>query len=304
MRDWLARNPGAAGQPDVVVVGAPISRASISPSQAWSTPPAFREALGRFPTWHAGAAAEIGTLSVLDAGDVRGDRDDADASGAHARLEEAVLRAAASGATVVVIGGDNSLTRPAFTAMVAARPQREWGLLTLDAHHDCRPLTGGPANGTPVRELIEAGLTGGRVVQVGIHPMGNARDHARWAAEHGIHVHTVDEVRARGITAMLSTALDELHAAGADAVYADIDLDVVDRGFAPACPASLPGGLSPADLLEAALALGGRDEVEAIDLCEVDALADVAQMTVRLMAGAFTALCAGLTGRHGAEAAQ
>ncbi len=32
----------------------------------------------------------------------------------------------------------------------------------------------------------------------------------------------------------------------------------------------------------------------AVDLCEVDALADVAGITVRLMAAAFTALCAGV----------
>ena len=81
----------------------------------------------------------------------------------------------------MVIGGDNSLTRPAFLGMGTARPEKAWGLLTLDAHHDCRPVTDGSANGTPVRELIEGGLRGDRVAQVGIHPFGNAGEHARWA---------------------------------------------------------------------------------------------------------------------------
>ncbi len=79
MREWLAE--GRGGRPDVVVVGAPISKASISPSQAWSTPGAFREALARFPTWDAAGHADIAVMRAHDAGDLEGDRDDPDAVG-------------------------------------------------------------------------------------------------------------------------------------------------------------------------------------------------------------------------------
>ncbi len=299
MRDWLAAG-GSAGDADVVVLGAPISRASISPSQAWSTPPAFREALARFPTWDASARADIAGLAVRDAGDVEGDRHDPDASTAHRRIEEAVaqLGGAAVDGLVVVIGGDNSLTRPAFLGISRRRSQMEWGLLTLDAHHDCRPVTSGSANGTPVRELIEGGLPGNRVAQVGIHPLGNAAEHARWALEQGVNVHDVDEVRRYGVEAVVEDALRELRRNGAQALYVDLDIDVVDRAFAPACPASLPGGLFPADLLEAARVIGRQPDVAIADLCEVDAEADVAGITVRLMAATFTALCAGMALRE------
>jgi formiminoglutamase len=293
MREWLAR--GCDGTPDVTVLGAPISKASISASQAWSTPAAFRDALARLPTWHAGASADVAQLAGRDGGDVEGDKHDPDASAAHARIEDAV--AAAAGTPVVVIGGDNSVTRPAFRGMARARPDRQWGLLTLDAHHDCRPVVDRSANGTPVRELIEAGLAGERVAQVGIHPLGNAREHAAWALSQGIHVHDVAEVRARGVEAVVAAALAQLRECGVDAIYVDLDVDVVDRAFAPACPASLPGGLAPGDLLDAALLLGAQADVAAIDLCEVDALADVAGITMRLLAASFTSLCAGLIAR-------
>jgi formiminoglutamase len=295
MREWLAS--GGAAAPDIVVVGAPISRASISPSQAWSTPPAFREALARFPTWDASVAADITELSVHDDGDVQGDRDEADASAAHDRIEAAVAAAAAvAGSLVVVIGGDNSLTRPAFRGV--SGPGGAWGLLTLDAHHDCRPVTAGSANGTPVRELIEAGLAGDRVAQVGIHPLGNARDHAKWAVDQGIHVFPAGDVGSRGMDAVLTAALADLRRCGAEYLYADIDIDVVDRAFAPGCPASLPGGLLPGDLISAARRIGRDPRVRAVDLCEVDAMADVAGITVRLMAAVFTALCAGVVERR------
>ncbi|HEX4756055.1 MAG TPA: arginase family protein [Candidatus Dormibacteraeota bacterium] len=300
MREWLAR--GCDGTPDITVLGAPISKASISASQAWSTPAAFRDALARLPTWHAGASADVEELAVRDAGDVGGDQHDPDASAAHARIEEAVATLAATGTPVVVIGGDNSLTRPAFLGMTRARPDRRWGLLTLDAHHDCRPVVDRSANGTPVRELIEAGLPGERVAQVGIHPLGNAREHAAWALGQGIHVHDVADVRARGVEVVVAAALAQLRECGANAIYVDLDIDVVDRAFAPACPASLPGGLAPRDLLDAALLVGGEPDVAAVDLCEVDALADVAGITMRLLAASFTSLCAGLVARRRATA--
>jgi formiminoglutamase len=302
MREWLAA--GGGDDADLVVLGAPISKASISPSKAWATPAAFRAALARFPTWDAAGRADIAELSVRDAGDLDGDRHDPDASAAHARIEDAVagLIGEGSSSVVVVIGGDNSLTRPAFLGANRARPQALWGLLTLDAHHDCRPVTSGSANGTPVRELIDGGLPGNRVAQVGIHPLGNAAEHARWALAHGIHVHDVDEVRRDGVEAVVGRALGELRAAGADALYVDLDIDVVDRAFAPACPASLPGGLFPADLLAAARLVGRQPDVAIVDLCEVDAEADVAGITVRLMAATFTALCAGVAVRTHAVA--
>jgi formiminoglutamase len=292
-REWLASDAKA---PDLVLLGAPISKASITPVQSWSTPPAFREALGRFPTWDAKRYVDIADLAVRDLGDVQGDRDDADARVAHARIEVAAEAAARLARHVVVIGGDNSLTRPAMRGLMDALPG-PWGLLTLDAHHDCRLATEGSRNGTPVRELIEAGLPGDRVAQIGIHPLGNAREHADWARAQGIHIVPLHIVRRDGIDAVVASALSMLSAHGAEHIYVDFDIDVVDRASAPACPASLPGGMQPDELLRAAYLLGADHHVVAADLCEVDANADVNGMTVRLMAATFLYFCSGLAVR-------
>jgi formimidoylglutamase len=297
-RDWLAG--GAAGRADVVLIGAPISKASISPSQAWSTPPAVREMCARFPLWDAEHAVDLSELQVHDMGDIAGDRDDVDAAAAHGRIEEAVAGAARSGAVVIVIGGDNSLTRPAMRAMQRSR-HAEWGLLTLDAHHDCRPADSGSRNGTPVRELIEGGLPGTRVAQVGIHPFGNEHAHAAWAAQHGVHVYPMPEIRRSRVDTVLATAVAALVRDGAEALYVDFDVDVVERANAPACPASLPGGMSPDDLLQAAFLLGANNRVRAADITEVDAMADVNGITVRLAAATLLSFCAGVASRSKAR---
>jgi formiminoglutamase len=292
-REWLAEDAAA---PDLVLLGAPIARASITPVESWSTPPAFREALRRFPTWDADRSIDIADLHVRDLGDVAGDRDEPDARAAHARIEAAATDAAHTAEHVVFIGGDNSLTRPVLHGLMNATPGA-WALLTLDAHHDCRPATDGSRNGTPVRELIEAGLPGERVVQIGIHPLGNAREHADWARAQGIHIVPLHTVRRDGIDAVIASALAQLVAAGAERVDVDFDMDVVDRAFAPACPASLPGGLQPEHLLRAACLLGADPHVVAADLCEADANADVNGTTVRRMAATFLTFCSGLASR-------
>lgn len=292
--DWLARGgPGA----ELAVLGAPLARASISPSRAWATPAAFRAALTRFPTWDADWAADLTTLRVRDLGDIRSDEAEPDATAGHERLEMATLNIEEP--VVAVIGGDNSLTRPALLGLSGGHLASGWGLITLDAHHDVRPAAPGPRNGSPVRDLIEAGLPGTRVTQVGIHGQANAREHAEWAAEAGIRVYSAARVRREGIVAVMSDALAQLIAAGAERVYADLDLDVLDRAHAPACPASMPGGLLPVDLLEAAAMLGREPRVRAVDLVEVDATADVSGVTVRCLASVLLAFCAGLVNRIG-----
>ena len=78
-------------------------------------------------------------------------------------------------------------------------------------------------------------------------------------------------------------------------MHVDLDVDVCDRAVAPACPASVPGGLSAYELRQAARAAGADRRVVSIDLAEVDVTADTAdQRTVRLMALCVLEAAAGL----------
>jgi len=289
--DWLGLH--SRGTADMALLGAPISRASISPSEAWSTPPAFRRTLRRFSTWDAEHEVDLSELLLHDAGDVIGDRDDGDIVAAHGRIQAATMRAGIRASSVVVVGGDNSLTRPVLHGLMSQRPDEEWGLLTIDAHHDCRPLDQGPRNGTPVRELIEAGLPGDHVAQVGIQPFANERDQAEWARSNGVHVYPRAEVASTGMATTLTVAVTALARAGVTAIHVDLDLDACDRSVAPACPASLPGGITASELLTAARHLGRERRVHSADLTEVDANADLNDITIRLMAAAFLAFCSG-----------
>jgi formiminoglutamase len=283
------------------VLGVPIHRASISPTNAHRTPAALRDALARFATWDGDHRVDLERVAALDLGDVEGDDGDSDAAATHSRVEATVALALARTSLLALLGGDNSLTRPAMKGAAGAGGLGDgWGLVTVDAHHDCRPLDHGPTNGTPVRGLISDGLPGHRVAQVGINGFANHADHAAWAETQGVHVYRADGVRREGMPATIESALADLRAAGAMRIYADIDIDVADRAFSPACPASMPGGLRPPELTQAAYLLGADPAVRAVDFVEVDASADVNGMTLRLMASVFLTFCAGVAARPSA----
>ncbi len=282
--DWLARSPQ---DPRAFVLGAPFGAGSISRARCDLAPAAIRAALARFSVWSSDRAISLDGLPVLDAGDVEPDGEDVE--GTQARIAEVVgaLRAIVPGAPVVLLGGDNSVTAG------GARGVEADGLLTLDAHHDCRDPSVRVTNGSVVRQLVEGGLNA--VAQIGIHGFTNAEEHARWALERKIHSISAAKVRADGIGKCVKGALGFL--GRAQRIWVDVDLDVLDRAFAPGAPAAMPGGISPVELQEAAYLAGRDPRVAGLDITELDPSADVADATVRMACSVLLAFFAGVASR-------
>ena len=287
--DWLAAGGASAGR-RLGVVGVPLSRTSISPSGASETPAAVRAALRRFATFHAGLDVDLEALSVTDVGDLHVGPLDGEVA---LRAVDAGVAGLPSFDLLVLLGGDNAVTRPAMRALM---PLATSGLLTLDAHHDVRGFHAGPTNGTPVRGLIEDGLPGASVVQVGIAELTNSRAYRSWCDDHRIVVVSAGAARDQGVGAVVRRELDRL-AATCASLYVDLDVDVVDRSFVPGCPGARPGGLQPWELLEAAVEAGRHPAVRAVDIVEVDATADSTGVTVDLAAMCLLSVAAGLAAR-------
>jgi formiminoglutamase len=288
--EWLARPPASSAR-RLTAVGAPVRLGSISGGRFDLAPEAIRRALAGYSTWDG--EVDVREVAAGDAGDL--DVVGATPADALAPIEAAVRDALSDGETVAVLGGDNSVTRPAVRGV--APDLSRVGLLTLDAHHDLRDTDGELTNGNPVRALLEDGLPGENVAQVGIQPFANSQAHATDAEAAGIAVVSVDEVHRAGIEAVVTEALAGLGGA-VDAIHVDIDLDVLDRAFAPACPGSRPGGLAPGELLAAVRLAGAHPLVRSVDLVEVDPERDVAGITVGTAAACLLAFAAGLAARR------
>ena len=177
----------------------------------------------------------------------------------------------------IALGGDNSVT---FAAVAGAHDLSKAGLITFDAHHDLRD---GVSNGSPVRRLVEAGLRGNKIVQIGINDFSNSPEYAKLAKQLGILVITRAELRTQSPDATWQKALNFL--GDVDSIHVDFDVDVCDRSVVPACPAAAPGGISADELRQFALLAGKTKTVTSLDITEIDVASDSEdQRTVRLAA--------------------
>jgi formiminoglutamase len=244
--------------------------------------------LDRLSTWSGRRRLDLAeAVHPLDLGNV----DDPDlGEEGEWRVRFAAESAARQARLVFAIGGDNALTAPLGIGVLGEDIGRA-GLVTLDAHHDIRE---GRSNGTPVRRLLEAGMSGERVVQLGIADWANSRSYATEAHARGITVVHREDVG--DMAATMRHALD-VAGSGGGGVLVDLDLDVCDRAVAPGCPASLPGGLTAREVLAAAYVAGADPRVRAIDVTEVDATNDPDGRTVRLAAMCLLEAAAGLAAR-------
>ena len=265
------------------LVGAPLAAGSVTPGACDHAPELLRRTLKRIGRYDVETGRELATR-------IR-DRGDAEVAGlaieqATGPIREAVAASVAEHPLTLVIGGNNAVTRPAALALEV--PLGDLGLITLDAHFDMRDLDQGLSNGNPVRALIEDGLPGKNIAQLGLASFANSAQMHRDALAAGNLVITMDEVRRDGIRAAVDRAID--HVASCKVLVIDCDIDVVDRSQMPGAPGARPGGMQVADFFWAVRALAGHQRVRVIDLTEWDPSLDQTDLSA-LTAARWVAEC-------------
>ena len=282
---WLS--PAASGQYDLGLFGVLASGTSISATGADATPTEIRVALARYSTYSWSQGKDVRDLSIADFGD----SETPDSPDGEETTMELAARVSKNSGLAIALGGDNSITYAVMRG-VFGEELASSGLITFDAHHDLRD---GVSNGSPVRRLIEAGLPGTSVVQIGINDFSNSPQYAARAKEFGVHVIPRSALRNRTADSVMDEALSIL---GNKQLHVDIDMDVCDRAFVPACPAAAPGGISADELRQFAFLVGKSKQVRSVDITEIDAMADSADgRTVRLGALAILEIAGGYLSR-------
>jgi formiminoglutamase len=262
---------------NVGLLGVSTYLTSVTPRSWHSTPAAVREALERYSTWSYSDGADLAeSVGLVDYGDVF----DPDGPGGSERVATAMTGLDETIELAIVLGGDNATTWHALRGL-ADGDLFNFGLITLDAHHDLRD---GESNGSPVRQLLDAGLDGHHVAQVGIADFSNSPFYAQRALEAGITTISRDAMRSCSIEDVVADALAVAGAQGRR-VYVDIDMDAADRSVVPGCPAAAPGGLSADEMRRFVRCVAADPRVRALDITEIDVGRDSAdQRTVRLAA--------------------
>ena len=273
---------GAAEDAAVGLVGAPLAAGSVTPGRCDLAPQLLRKALKRIARYDVETRREIAT-GIADHGDVA-------LAGlaieqATPLIRDAVAASAEAHALTLLAGGNNAVTRPAVLALGEIA---KVGLITLDAHFDMRDLDSGLSNGNPVRALIEDGLPGANIAQVGLAPFANSRAMHEDALAAGNLVVTIGDVRAQGLRAGIERALD--HVTHCETLVVDCDIDVIDRAQMPGAPGARAGGMAAQDFFAAVRLLASDPRVRVIDLTEWDPSLDPSDLSA-LTAARWVAEC-------------
>ena len=274
--------PGDSDAP-VGLLGVPLAAGSVTPGACDRAPELLRRTLRRIGRYDVETTSELQT-QIVDRGDVH--IADLSIDDATPLIRIAIAAATEAHALTLLVGGNNAVTRPAVLGLGGSL--EEVGLITLDAHFDMRGLEKGLSNGNPVRALLEDGLPGANIAQVGLASFANSAAMHQDAIEAGNCVVTMSEVRRGGIAHAIQHALD--HVAHCDALVIDCDIDVIDRSQLPGAPGARPAGMAVTDFFEAVRRLASDPRVRIIDLTEWDPSLDSTDLTA-LTAARWMAEC-------------
>src|SRR5437764_5603853 len=267
----------------VGLLGAPLAAGSVTPGACDLAPDLLRRTLRRIGRYDVETGRELET-ELADRGNI-------EVAGlsieeATPRIRDAVTASVEAHALTLLVGGNNAITRPAVLGLGGSLD--EIGLITLDAHFDMRDVNQGLSNGNPVRALLQDGLPGANIAQVGLASFANSRAMHEDAIEAGNLVITIGDVRQTGIADAIDRALD--HVAHCDALVVDCDIDVIDRSQFPAAPGGRAGGMAVHNFFYAVRRLSSDPRVRVIDLAEWDPPLDATDLSA-LTAARWVAEC-------------
>ncbi|WP_313696251.1 formimidoylglutamase [Halorarum halobium] len=303
-----------ADEYDAVLVGEPYDGAVIGRRGAAGAPSAIRESLAGAKAHHYEAGpvtgvGDLGDVEIPGSADGRGDAGtdagvgEPDVAAVQEAVAETTREVHAADALPVFLGGDNSLTVPNVLPLLdgagavgdgvaAGAAEPSVGVVSLDAHLDCREPTDGPTSGTPYRQLFDAGLDALSVV--GARHFETSTAYAEFLAGRDGTVFTPRDVRAdpAGIADAAVEALGDV-----DQVYVSLDVDVLDGAAAPGVSAPTPGGVRTAELYELVGSLVRDGRVVGVEVVECAPPLDRDGRTVTAASRAVAHALAGVTAR-------
>ncbi|MBD8070848.1 formimidoylglutamase [Bacillus sp. PS06] len=270
-------------QQKVGLIGAPLSKSSISHSGAAFAPSTIRRMFQAYTNYSVEDARNLPIESVVDYGDIVMHATDILES--QKRIRESIEEILQQNQVeqLFILGGDHSISYPAISAFSMSKTV---GVIQFDAHHDLRNLEdGGPTNGTPFRSLIEnKRIQGEHLIQIGIRDFMNSEAYSKYAKEQGITVFTMKDVQDHSIEKIVQDSMSYLEEKKVDLIYVSVDMDVLDQAFAPGCPAIGPGGMDSHSLIKAFELLASNPLVKAMDIVEIDPTIDFRDMTSKIAA--------------------
>ena len=249
----------------VAVVGVPLDENSSFLRGAALGPESMRAALR---SGSANMSTELGIdLDSAEGWIDLGDLQLTTGENSLAQVERTVASILSTGARVLALGGDHSISYPVLRAYTKAYD--DLTVLHIDAHPDTYDEYGGSrhSHACPFARIMEE-RPALKLVQVGIR---TANSHQR------------DQARRFGITMIemkdwTYSKMPKLNGP----IYLSLDLDVLDPGFAPGVSHHEPGGMSTRDVIQ--IIHGLPNSLVGADIVELNPTRDPSGITAMVAA--------------------
>ncbi|GAA1947137.1 agmatinase [Nocardioides panacihumi] len=286
------------GTADIVVAGVPFDAGVSYRPGARFGPAHVRESSRLLRPYHPALdVSPFEVAQVADAGDVAVNPFNIEE--ALETVEESALALTASGARLLTIGGDHTISLPLLRA--AKQRHGEIALLHFDAHLDTWDTYFGAdyTHGTPFRRAVEEGLLDTEALcHLGtrgpLYSKKDLEDDRRF----GFGIVTAADIYHQGVVEVVDRVRQRI---GDRPLYVSIDIDVLDPAHAPGTGTPEAGGMTSRELLEILRGLQGLNLVGA-DVVEVSPPYDHAEITGIAASHVAYDLVALLALRHEAEA--
>ena len=264
------------------VIGVPYDGTSSFRRGASKGPEAIREASQNIESFclQENVPIDAEELPLADVGDVEVNQ--ASIETVIRRVEEAIRSLYDGRRTLVILGGEHSLTLGAVRGLPP-----NLTIIQFDAHMDLRDIYGGtPLSHACVMRRIAEHLGPDRLVQIGVRAITRSEYH--YAHTNNITYFTAQEVEEQGasnLAAHLTSILPPQRP-----LYLSLDMDVLDPAFAPAASNPEAGGLTPIQLFTLIQSLAPR--AVALDVTEIAPQYDQGITAICAARAVITFLCA------------
>lgn len=214
----------------------------------------------------------------------------------HEKVGKTVRKIIKDGVIPIVIGGSHDNSYGSCKAVKEI--YRKVGGINIDAHYDVRPVINGKINsGTPFRRLLDDKiLVGKNFVELGLHSPRNLIEHYKYLMQKKATLLKLDSINEIGIKKAMNKAL-KVAGKNTNAVVFDIDIDGIQKRFAPGCSAPCVKGFTKKQVLQAAFISGQNEKVKLFNLMEVSPVYDVKNRTVKLAAELILSFIKGVSER-------
>lgn len=221
---------------------------------------------------------EKGMLPLFDIKEIKVDNNNLEQ--AHTDIYKGIYKEVEKlNAYSILIGGDHSLTCPAFKAF--AKNNLGSGIIVFDAHPDVQEEHNPPTHEDYLRVLIEEGLVDKKnVIIVGHRNM--SKEEKKFIDDNKLKNYSMREISFEYLREIADSIMSV--ARNWSKVYISIDIDVLDPAFAPGTGYQEPGGLTTRQLLYLIHRLKMLRNIGMADIVEVNPDKDINELTSKTAA--------------------